>query len=121
MHETFAMMNPFGSGWHLDRAAFDEALREHVRLACSTEKENNRRRIERGTFVGVQKDEQGWTVTAEELDTKDRKKYHSTWLVDASGRRATVAHKVWFCYFPTNFPNVLKYLSLARRKDSEAR
>ena len=85
-------MNPFGSGWHLDRAAFDESLRERVRFVCD-DGVIDRNKVVKGKFAGVRKDERGWIVTAEESELKV-KEYRSKWLVDASGRKASVARKV---------------------------
>ncbi|KAG8870726.1 hypothetical protein FRB97_009428 [Tulasnella sp. 331] len=96
LHETFALMNPFGSGWHLDRAAFDEMLREHVRKVCTSEADEPQRLLIKGTFAAIRKDEHGrWVVTTRKSnDTKEPREYHSTWLIDASGRQASVAHKL---------------------------
>jgi len=92
LQETYAIMNPFGSGWHLDRAAFDESLRERVRFVCD-DGVIDRNKVVKGKFAGVRKDERGWIVTAEESELKV-KEYRSKWLVDASGRKASVARKV---------------------------
>ncbi|KAG8870436.1 hypothetical protein FRB97_009766 [Tulasnella sp. 331] len=96
LHETFALMNPFGSGWHLNRAAFDEMLREHVRKVCPSEADEPQRLLIKGTFAAIRKDEHGrWIVTTRKSnDSKEQQEYRSTWLIDASGRQASVAHKL---------------------------
>jgi flavin-dependent dehydrogenase len=109
------MMNPFGSGWHLDRAAFDESLREEVQSAC------NNSVLQRNVFVKgkcttVRKDEQGWIVTAEEPESKVNKDYRSRWLVDASGRKASVARKVHHDFWaPLNSCNSTAPLKLGAK------
>jgi flavin-dependent dehydrogenase len=92
LHETFAIMNPFGTGWHLDRAAFDMSLRAYVRSICGAEDAPGSVLL-RGGFTSVQKDENGWNVEVQS-DSAGRQSYRSRWLVDASGRKASVAHKV---------------------------
>ncbi|TFK74272.1 FAD/NAD(P)-binding domain-containing protein [Pluteus cervinus] len=105
--ETFAMMNPFGMGWHLDRVHFEETLRgavEDVSLKVQpmTTEEGKGKKSGSGfvkaRFVGVEKLEKGgkesWCVQVEELEMKTVKQYHSKWLIDATGRKASVAHKL---------------------------
>ncbi|CEL54920.1 hypothetical protein RSOLAG1IB_07412 [Rhizoctonia solani AG-1 IB] len=36
LQETFAITNPFGKGWHLNRAAFDDHFRTCVRSLCDS-------------------------------------------------------------------------------------
>jgi len=93
LHETYAMMNPFGSGWHLDRAAFDESLREHVLAVCDSDI-SRRSALPKGKFATVRKGRGGWVVTVDESDSNVTKDYRSRWLVDATGRKASVARKV---------------------------
>jgi flavin-dependent dehydrogenase len=83
-------MNPFGQGWHLDRAAFDESLRERLRLV--TAESDEPAGILKGKFVTVQKDDGLWVVTT--VANRVNQDYRSRWLVDASGRKASVAQKV---------------------------
>ncbi|KAF9070233.1 hypothetical protein BDP27DRAFT_1220967, partial [Rhodocollybia butyracea] len=92
LHETFAMMNPFGSGWHLDRAVFDECLRKQVRARCSSQ-ENQRNSFLKGKFVNVRKDENGWAVTLKRSESNAYVELHCSWLVDASGRKASLGAK----------------------------
>jgi flavin-dependent dehydrogenase len=92
-------MDPFGSGWHLDRAAFDESLREQVRFACDSPTSQQNLLIE-GKFASVRKDGSEWIVTVETSELII-KQHRSKWLIDASGRKASVARKVhhYFCTF----------------------
>ncbi|KAF8597164.1 FAD/NAD(P)-binding domain-containing protein [Ceratobasidium sp. AG-I] len=92
LQETFAIMNPYGAGWHLDRAAFDESLRAHIRLA-NTEETAERRMLLTGAFISAQKDGHGWAVQVRSPSTGGNT-YRSKWLVDASGRKASVAQKL---------------------------
>ncbi|KAF8688487.1 Tryptophan halogenase, partial [Rhizoctonia solani] len=66
LQETPATTNPFGKGWHLNRAAFDEQLRTCVRSLCGD----------------------GIAVSSKVINANFK-----SWLIDASGRKATVAQK----------------------------
>ncbi|KAF8749394.1 Tryptophan halogenase [Rhizoctonia solani] len=93
LQETFSIMSPYGAGWHLDRHAFDESLREHVRSFCA-DREAQDRLFVKGTFSSVKKNDDGtWamTVTSEGMATQV---YSAKWIVDASGRQASVSRKV---------------------------
>lgn len=92
LQETFSIMNPFGSGWHLDRAVFDESLREHIRALCIDGVAEGRM-ILTGDFISVQKDDNIWAVKLHSVSVGERT-YYSKWLVDASGRKASVSQKV---------------------------
>ncbi|CAE6452403.1 hypothetical protein ACGC1H_003244 [Rhizoctonia solani] len=93
LQETFSIMNPYGAGWHLDRPAFDESLREHVRSFC-TNREAKDCALVKGTFSAVEKDDDGtWTVVVAS-NGADMQRYRAKWLVDASGRQASVARKL---------------------------
>lgn len=85
-------MNPFGAGWHLDRAAFDESLRDHVRSVCANDTAKQRMLL-KGIFTSVRKDDRGWVVEVQS-DSFGQQSFRSKWLVDASGRKASVAQKV---------------------------
>jgi len=98
-------MNPFGMGWHLDRAAFDEMMRDAVREITESQPTDALRcTVEKGKFVSANKGEDGWRVHAETAGCDNIiKHYHSKWLVDATGRKASVAHKA------SEFVKQLKY------------
>ncbi|KAI0825349.1 FAD/NAD-P-binding domain-containing protein [Trametes gibbosa] len=90
LQETYALMNPYGAGWHLDRARFDETLRE----ACAA-----RACLRKGKFAAVRRlDERdgfcGWDVDAEMGSRGPIETFRARWVVDATGRRASVARKL---------------------------
>lgn len=70
--------DPNGPGWHLDRARFDAALRAAAQAASAVMQSG---RIETVTVI-----DDGWHITlaGEEISAR--------WLIDATGRRALVAH-----------------------------
>ncbi|RUP47377.1 hypothetical protein BC936DRAFT_145798 [Jimgerdemannia flammicorona] len=81
-------MNPYGEGWHLDRAKFDQFI-------CDWWGEwtlNGVRELYEGiTFQSAEKSNDGrWVVTVQKAGSKGG---HCDWLVDASGRRACIARK----------------------------
>ncbi|THH19999.1 hypothetical protein EW146_g1262 [Bondarzewia mesenterica] len=71
LQESYATTNPYGIGWHLNRAAFEENLRETVRNKA----DGVHSRVLRARFQAVQRDAHGW-------------------IIDASGRRASFAKRV---------------------------
>ncbi len=79
----------FGSGWHLDRAAFDRCLQKAALSKGSVLLNEKVRYLEKeGTS--------GWNVHLQ------GRKIHSRWLIDASGRNSVVS----------------KYLGIRRLKDN---
>ncbi|GJJ10927.1 hypothetical protein Clacol_005156 [Clathrus columnatus] len=84
LQESFAIMNPFGSSWHLDRAAFDESLRSIVKSVCA------KKNLEKTKFTGVEKSKQKWTVSAKDPGSGVEQQYQAKWVVDASGRKASL-------------------------------
>lgn len=95
LHEQYSIMNPYGSGWHLDRALFDESLRDAVRDGC--DKTNGNfvpSRLTRERFVSVEKQDGVWSVHTEHVDTGTANCYHSRWVIDATGRKASLSRKV---------------------------
>ncbi|KAJ7208294.1 hypothetical protein GGX14DRAFT_454316 [Mycena pura] len=81
LEEHDALMSPFGHGWHLDRARFDETLRTAARSAGPNLKFSEARvtAIRRETDLWILETEAGGSAV------------QSRWLVDASGRRASAA------------------------------
>ncbi|OBZ79328.1 putative FAD-dependent oxidoreductase LodB [Grifola frondosa] len=103
IEETYPIMNPYGMGWHLDRAHFDETLRDAVRDACSPPAHvgdsgsgaANSRKLERGRFTGVRRISGGWEVNVDGIEESSiQKTFRAIWLVDATGRKASLAHKL---------------------------
>ncbi|MFI5529881.1 FAD-dependent oxidoreductase [Kitasatospora sp. NPDC051853] len=83
---TDFIRDPRGPGWHLDRARFDAALRTAAGRAGAAV-------AERTTVRAVaRRPEGGWTVTLHGGGTVRR--VHCRWLVDAAGRRRTVAARL---------------------------
>lgn len=87
VHELFSMMNPFGYGWHLDRALFDQTLRDAVSATGDD-------RLVNGRFAGAKKVDGLWEVSVTDSASGEEMTYRTSWLIDASGRKASVAQKV---------------------------
>jgi len=88
-------MNVYGSGWHLDRALFDESLRDAVRDNCETTKDDPvPSRVTRERFVSLERRDDSWLVHTEHVDTGAMHSYYSKWVVDASGRKASLSRKL---------------------------
>ncbi len=92
LHEIYSLMNPYGAGWHLDRAHFDEMMRG----ACDT-------MLLKGKFVAVRRTDVdattgshwfGWELDVRLAESDAEEIFRAKWLVDATGRKASVAHKV---------------------------
>lgn len=92
LEERHAIFNPFGHGLHLNRADFDDVLKNTV-INCTSES-NSRFLFEKGRFKGIHRNENGsWNVDMED-DKQVRKSFVAKWVVDATGRKASVATKV---------------------------
>ncbi|KAG6334749.1 hypothetical protein ID866_4338 [Astraeus odoratus] len=91
LEESYAIMNPFGMGWHLDRAQFDEILRQSM---CTTAQGTIS--LEKRTFVEIKRtdNDNQWLISAAEHASEHNQLYRSKWVVDASGRKATVGRKL---------------------------
>ena len=91
LEERHAILNPFGQGLHLDRANFDEVLRDTTAKCASESK--SRFHFQKASFKGIHKNDKGlWVIEIE--DKGDRKSFVAKWVVDATGRKASVATKV---------------------------
>ncbi|KDQ52192.1 hypothetical protein JAAARDRAFT_139286, partial [Jaapia argillacea MUCL 33604] len=91
LEETYAIMNPFGMGYHLDRAKFDQSLRDAV---AGTLKAPSG--ISKSTFTSIerQSNPERWAITTRDLDSQEPRVYTARWVIDASGRKASLAHKL---------------------------
>ncbi|KIM53006.1 hypothetical protein SCLCIDRAFT_32223 [Scleroderma citrinum Foug A] len=91
LQETYAMMNPYGVGWHLDRALFDELFRQ-----CMCTVAQGSVSLVKSTFVDIDRVDgnSAWLVSVNGGGRSDGQVYRSKWVVDASGRKATVARKL---------------------------
>ena len=92
LHETYLLMNPYGAGWHLDRAYFDEMLRG----ACGAMVLKGKLGAVRRTDVdGTTRSHWfGWEVDVRLGESDTEETFRAKWLVDATGRKASVAQKV---------------------------
>ncbi|KAF5331302.1 hypothetical protein D9758_015808 [Tetrapyrgos nigripes] len=90
LRENRAQKDGSGIGWHLDRAQFDEILRDVVIGSTESQKAPS---LSRGTFIGIEKVDEGrlWSISVQDSESKEVTVYTSKWVVDASGREATVA------------------------------
>ncbi|KIK63445.1 hypothetical protein GYMLUDRAFT_41129 [Collybiopsis luxurians FD-317 M1] len=93
LHETYSLMNPYGAGWHLDRALFDETLRKACDSMLCKGKFIAVRRIDR-TNVDLGQASIDWEVDVESAEQGNILTFRAQWLVDATGRRAVVASKI---------------------------
>ncbi len=82
---TDFLRDPNGQGWHLDRARFDESLRRAAEDAGATVLS-----AVRWTGAVREQGSGGWRVTFAAPGTGDQER-RCDWLVDATGRRSTVA------------------------------
>jgi flavin-dependent dehydrogenase len=85
-------MNPFGSGFHLERGGFDQLVRDAVDKAPASV-----HGLLKANFKSVEKanDGEGWLVHIDSADGTST--YLQTrWIVDATGRKASVATKASF-------------------------
>ncbi|KXN82814.1 Putative FAD-dependent oxidoreductase LodB [Leucoagaricus sp. SymC.cos] len=102
LHEQYSIMNPYGSGWHLDRALFDESLRDAVRDGCDKTSSNcTPSKLTRERLVSLEKRDDIWSVHTEHLDTGAANCHRSKWLVDATGRKAALSRKVFVSVYPS--------------------
>jgi len=91
LEERHAIFNPFGHGLHLNRAGFEELLRDTV-TKCALES-NSRVILQKASFKSIQKDAAGiWAVEVEA--NGKRKNVTAKWVVDGTGRKASVASKI---------------------------
>ena len=108
LQEEYSLTRLYGSGWHLDRALFDESLRQAVKKGCDKSNDNGLpSRIVREQFVSIGKHDGIWSVHTKHLDTGTTNCYYSKWAVDATGRKASLARKVLVICFPVVSPQRL--------------
>ncbi|KAG8908753.1 hypothetical protein FRB99_002991 [Tulasnella sp. 403] len=110
VRDISGMMNPYGYGLHLDRAAFDESLRKAVFEASPSS-------IVKARFISVDKVDGVWSVISKSLEYGEERSYRAKWLVDATGRKASIAQKIgaktvksddvlsFYAVFSTNAPD----------------
>ncbi|PVF96134.1 FAD/NAD(P)-binding domain-containing protein [Serendipita vermifera] len=94
LQETYAIMNPFGAGLHLDRVLFEETMRASISNPCkSTDPTLGLSTLVAGRFTSVDKVMDQWWVTAE-VEPGVTRTFRSKYLVDSTGRKASVAQKL---------------------------
>ncbi|KAF8630506.1 hypothetical protein AX15_002877 [Amanita polypyramis BW_CC] len=91
IHEQHSILNPFGKGWHLDRALFDQSFRDAVSDLTADNPHNG---LIKARFSSIEKQNDVWHVFAEDLRTENQCHYQGRWVIDATGRKASVAHKI---------------------------
>jgi flavin-dependent dehydrogenase len=85
LYEQDHIFNPYGAGWHIDRAQFDSMLASMARQLGS-------RLVTGARVVYCRKDEAGiWEIGAQLDNVLHR--FHANYLVDATGRAATIARR----------------------------
>ncbi|PCH38723.1 FAD/NAD(P)-binding domain-containing protein [Wolfiporia cocos MD-104 SS10] len=96
LREAHAITNPFGVGLHLNRAHFDQTLRDAVVAAAAGTCAQST--VIQSVFTAIEASGSpefcGWTVFAKRVSSGDMETYRSKWVIDASGRKACVARKV---------------------------
>ena len=93
LHETFALMNPFGIFWHLDRAPFDESLWDAIRSVCAGTKTGDTplhsafssKEVREFSVSG--KKQHGGLDHLRWRSRDKRREEISSWIVDASRRK----------------------------------
>lgn len=85
LHATDFVRGLDGPGWQLDRARFDEALRDAARAAGAAIRDATRMRA-------ITRTDRGWRVTLNAAGGGVAR-VETRWLVDASGRSAAVARR----------------------------
>lgn len=87
--ERHAILNPFGHGLHLNRAAFDETVRQTI---VQVSHQDPRIGFLKGRLLDLQSTDQKWTIRVKVDD--EVKVINTRWVVDATGRKASLATKV---------------------------
>ena len=84
-HQDF-LFNPYGSGWHVDRAAFDSMLAGAAAKAGAT-------LLVSARITAIRQDTSGaWLL--EVAQDQNKRILCARWLVDATGRKAFLARKL---------------------------
>jgi hypothetical protein len=126
LEERPSILNPFGNGFHLERAGFDELIRTIVSQIGNETWQPAGKVLMKAKFTGVdvpQNCQLPWTVrmvgdSGEELTLRAR------WIVDATGRKASVASKVRMSCAnppsPTDLDHYLLYSQLGAKTVTSA-
>ena len=84
IHQQDFIFSPYGSGWHLGRRQFDRMLADAARRRGVPVVTNAK-------VLAVQPHEQGWLIEGQQ--SGNRFSFPARFLVDATGRRSTIARK----------------------------
>lgn len=91
LHESYAITNAWGPGWHLDRAHFDETILRSVRRLMDTTGNGT---VLDGRWKSVERKGSNWLINVDNNDTGLPASYSAKWIIDATGRKASVAKTV---------------------------
>lgn len=84
LSSTDFIFDPNGSGWHLDRPRFDALLRKHASDAGAHVQVGTKLNMKSSQFSG-----DSWLLSLS--SNKSETRLRSRWLIDATGRRSSVA------------------------------
>nr|VWP02587.1 Extracellular lipase (EC [Ganoderma boninense] len=87
-------MNPYGAGWHLDRACFDEMLREACGIMLLKGKSGTIRRMDMDVEGTAHSRWFGREADIRFAESNAKETFRAKWLVDTTGRKASVAQKI---------------------------
>ncbi|KAF9002770.1 hypothetical protein BDQ17DRAFT_1542199 [Cyathus striatus] len=90
VEERHSILNPFGHGLHLNRAVFDKLIKDMI-IPCEDHPGSDVMTIQ-GKFIKVEKHPSGDWLVEVNVDSEIRI-LRATWLVDATGRKASIAMK----------------------------
>ncbi|MFE9426540.1 NAD(P)/FAD-dependent oxidoreductase [Kitasatospora sp. NPDC006697] len=82
VHAVDSVLDPYGPGWHLDRALFDARLRQAAQERGAV--------LAEGAVRSAERVADGWEVLIGQADGTS-KAVRCRWIVDATGRRAALA------------------------------
>lgn len=81
---TDFIFDPNGHGWHLDRARFDESMRQAATAAGAEV-------WAEAKLTGAEREGAGWKLSID--SGQGSRQLRCAWLVDATGRRAAIARR----------------------------
>lgn len=87
-HYQDALMNPEGSGWHIDRNAFDAALYQKATENGTIPIQNQ--------VKNVIKNNSDYFITLKKTSTTAPQKLYAKWIIDATGRASKIGRSLGF-------------------------
>ena len=85
LHAADSLRDPYGHGWHLDRALFDRRLRSAARTAGAEVAEHT------AVHRPVPLSGGGWRIALRDRRGGPERSVRCRWVVDATGRKAAIA------------------------------